>query len=377
MEDDPTATSKTDMNPSNSDLSSPADGVAEQSGSNAGNTSPASGTSPAATDTSAAAPTNPQEQQQEYQQDAKPAAPTKAVKAKSVKQASSFSDKMNASNHGSKSVNFAKKDTIHTGSGDQSSVRSAGTKNSRRSTLLSRREPKQKSDEEQRRKDIEMLNRRGVFLPWKKTYKAWWGFSVLMSIITVFFETYAIAFEPAGGMSGTSSTFGWVIFAIFVLDILINFNLAYYSETDKLVIDRREIAAHYGKGYFWIDFIGVFPFYIIALAITGDMGVDNDLTRYLSLLRLLRLVRLHRVKQLFDNLQYNTQVSLMWLTLFRNFVVSMTWAHCAACVMYFIARQYDYDDDLTWIGGQVYNQTGYQRYVTAMYWSIVTFTTVG
>lgn len=45
--------------------------------------------------------------------------------------------------------------------------------------------------------------------------------------------------------------------------------------------------------------------------------------------------------------------------------------------MYFIARQYDFDPDNTWLGSLVEDLTGFERYCTSLYWSVVTFTTVG
>lgn len=213
----------------------------------------------------------------------------------------------------------------------------------------------------------------GVFLPWTKGYRFWWAFSVAWSVFTVFFETYQISFAPAGlaPHDDAASILGFAFMVIFVADMLITFNLAYYDEADYLVTDRKRIAKRYFRLMFWVDLLGVFPFYLVALAATGEMGQDTTKARYLSLLRLFRLVRLHRVKQLIDNLQYNIHVSLTALTLTRNFGAAMVWTHFAACVMYFIARQHDFEDSRTWIGGQVYDQTGYERYVTALYWSVV------
>ena len=204
----------------------------------------------------------------------------------------------------------------------------------------------------------------------------WWGFSVFISIMTIFFETYQIAFAPSGlaDLSSAAVILGFVFMGVFVADIVVNFNLAYMDDTG-VVTSRMQIAKNYMGFMFWVDLIGVFPFYMVALAISGEMGQDNDLTRYLSLLLLFRMVRLHRVWQLFDALQYNTHISLTALTLTRNFGVALVWSHFAACVMYFIARQYRYDDEQTWIGGLVYGQSPFERYITSLYWSVGKFFT--
>lgn len=67
---------------------------------------------------------------------------------------------------------------------------------------------------------------------------------------------------------------------IFGVDIIINFFSAYYDKNDEIVFSKKKIAARYLKGWFLIDFLGVFP---ISLFIEGDSKSIN------SLLRLLRI----------------------------------------------------------------------------------------
>lgn len=229
------------------------------------------------------------------------------------------------------------------------------------------------------RKRIQEESTSHVIFPWNKYYKCWWGFTVVAATFTIFLETYQIAFMPGGlkPYADASSILEYILVAIFVLDILINFNLAYYDEKDEIVLDRASIARNYLRFMFWIDLIGVFPFYLVALAAAGALGEDTTLTQYLALLRLFKLVRLHRMKQLFDILQYSTRVSLMWLTLTRNFGAALVWTHFAACIFYFISRQDSFDAETTWIGGSISGLSAFERYCTALYWSVVTFTTVG
>ena len=212
----------------------------------------------------------------------------------------------------------------------------------------------------------------GVIFPWRKSYKTWWGFTVACSIFTIFFETFSIAFQPAGNPDplDAASIIEYLFTSIFVADIVVYFHLAYYDENDALVFDKEAIAAEYLNKMFWVDLLGVFPFYHLLLGMTGQTGKNSELAKYLSLSRLAKLVRLHRVKQLFDNLQYSSNVSLMTLTLTRNFSFVLVWTHISACVMYFLAERYSFDPDNTWIGGVWEDLTLPGRYLTSLYWSI-------
>ena len=218
-----------------------------------------------------------------------------------------------------------------------------------------------------------------VIFPWSVKYRSWWGLTVLAAVFTIFFDTFMIAFQPAGlkPFNDASSIIEYILVGIFVIDIIVNFNLAYYNEVDEIIYDRKLIARKYLHRMFWVDLVGVFPFEIIALAIAGEIGENSRTAQYISLLRLFKMVRLHRVVQLFGMLQYSTKISFMSLTLTRNFSFALVWAHFSACVMFFISRVQGFGEEDTWIGGSITGMTGFEMYVTALYWSIVTFTTVG
>ncbi|KAI2489466.1 voltage-gated potassium channel [Fragilaria crotonensis] len=229
------------------------------------------------------------------------------------------------------------------------------------------------------RRIIEEEHVRGVIFPWNKGYKVWWSLTVIGAIMTFFSETYQIAFTTAGlyPYDDDSSIIEYLLLAVFTIDIVINFFLAFRDDEDAVVYDRKSIAKNYLHRMFWIDVLGVFPLYAIALACAGQLGQDNTTTQYLALLGLVKLVRLHRVKKLFDILQYNSKVSLIWLTLVRNVAAALVWSHLSACIFYFIARQSNFDPDNTWIGSEVEGMNAAQRYVVSLYWAIVTFASVG
>jgi Ion transport protein len=139
------------------------------------------------------------------------------------------------------------------------------------------------------KQELESQRKAYVFLPWSRGYVFWFGFTVVWSIFTLLFETFAIAFLPGGGAPRDSieSILEYIFMVVFVVDILVQFNLAFRDEYDQVILDRGMIARKYLKKMFWVDFIGVFPFYLVALAARGEMGVDTLQTRYMQLLSLL------------------------------------------------------------------------------------------
>ena len=223
---------------------------------------------------------------------------------------------------------------------------------------------------------VKEANIQGIIFPWTRAYKAWWGLTVVGAMVTAFFETYEIAFQKeAGTFNDGAAVLEYILIAIFAVDIMINFDLAYY-ENEVMIFERKQIAKHYCRRMFWVDFIGIFPFEACVLAAAGELGQDTNKALLLSLVRLLRLVRLHRMKPLQEILQYNPRISFITFTLLRNFAVVAIVAHVEACGMYFLARLRSFGDD-TWLGPLVKELNGFERYVVSLYWSVTTFTTVG
>lgn len=225
------------------------------------------------------------------------------------------------------------------------------------------------------RRLVEEAHIRGIIFPWNRSYQFWWSLTVIAAIVTGFFEPFMLAFQKElGTPQGAGAIIEYVLTGIFVVDIIVNFNLAFYKD-EQIVFERKQIAKAYLKRMFWIDLVGVFPFYAIALKIARDDASTRTML-LCGLFRLLKLVRLHRMKKLFHDMQYNSHISLMGFTLIRNLSVALFVTHFSACIMYFLARLDDFSDN-TWLGPLVLDLNGFERYCTSLYWSITTFTTVG
>jgi hypothetical protein len=81
--------------------------------------------------------------------------------------------------------------------------------------------------------------------------------------------------------------FDYVIDAIFFADIIVNFLSAYYDAQNNLVTAHSAIASNYLRGWFTIDFIASFPFYLFE--------VSTEQSKYKGFVRMTRLPRLYRL----------------------------------------------------------------------------------
>ena len=217
------------------------------------------------------------------------------------------------------------------------------------------------------RKMVEKADIQGVIFPWMNMYKIWWSLTAIGAILTVFFAPYQIAFQlEPGTFTEFSDLLEIVLTSIFVADIFVNFNLAFYQNS-KIVFERREIFSNYINGMFWVDLAGVFPFETVILLLTGHLGEHGKAALLASLSRTVRFLRCHRMGKLSDMLQYDPRVSLLWFTLIRNFAAVLALTHIEACFMYFLARYHDFGED-TWLGPLVEDMTGSSRYIVSLYW---------
>jgi hypothetical protein len=178
---------------------------------------------------------------------------------------------------------------------------------------------------------LKKANIHAVIFPFDVSYRIWWTITTLGAIGTAFFLPYEIAFQETHDTDEINKNdYGAIVEIIlqiiFCIDIILNFDLAFYKD-ERLIYQRTEIIKNYFGRMFWIDLFGVFPFETVALWVTGNLGKSIDDVLLFSLWRLPCLTRLHRLKKLNDILQYDGHVSFLWFTLLRNFAAVLVVAH--------------------------------------------------
>ncbi|CAN1750735.1 Potassium channel AKT1, partial [Linum perenne] len=176
--------------------------------------------------------------------------------------------------------------------------------------------------------------------------RIWETFLIVFVIYTAWASPFEFGFlkKPEKPLSIVDN----IVNAFFAVDIILTFFVAYLDKSTYLLVDnRKKIAWKY--------------------------------TSY-GLFNMLRLWRLRRVSSLFSRLEKDRNYNYFWVRCAKLICVTLFAVHCAGCFYYLIAARY-HNPDRTWIGaslGNEFHERGiWIRYVTSMYWSITTLTTVG
>lgn len=214
-----------------------------------------------------------------------------------------------------------------------------------------------------------------VVSPLDSRYRWWDTFMVVLVAYSAWVYPFEVAFmnaSPKGGLEVADI----VVDLFFAVDIVLTFFVAYIDgRTQLLVRDRKKITLRYLSTFFIMDVASTIPFQGLAYLITGEV---RENAAY-SVLGVLRLWRLRRVKQFFTRLEKDIRFSYFWIRSARLVAVTLFLVHCAGCLYYLIADRYP-DRQKTWIGAVIPNfrQASLRiRYISSIYWSITTMTTVG
>ena len=138
-------------------------------------------------------------------------------------------------------------------------------------------------------------NRKGwIFYP-EDRMKSWWDLIITLVLLVTCIETpYDIAFSDA---EFSISYFNLMLDMFFILDIIVIFNSAFYSDDMDIIDSRKQIMCAYLHGWFFIDTLAVIPFDIVLNATSFNSLVR--VARFGRLYKLVKLTRLLRVLKIF------------------------------------------------------------------------------
>ncbi|KAK8465492.1 hypothetical protein PHAVU_009G095700 [Phaseolus vulgaris] len=206
-----------------------------------------------------------------------------------------------------------------------------------------------------------------IVSPYNPYYRFWDALLVILVFYTAFVSPFEFGFlnEPTDSLSITDN----VVNGLFAIDIVLTFSVAYLDKETYLLEDRPLFICYkYVTTWFAFDVISTIP-----SEFAGTV-LPDPLQTY-GYFNMLRLWRLRRVSAMFARLEKDRNYNYFWIRSCK--LVTLFSMHFAACLFYFIAL--NRDPKSTWLSMVSENtqKSIYNRYVTSIYWSITTLTTVG
>ncbi|WCJ27390.1 Potassium channel KAT2 [Euphorbia peplus] len=217
--------------------------------------------------------------------------------------------------------------------------------------------------------------RKYIISPYSSRYRAWEMWLVVLVIYSAWISPFEFAFLTCQ-KGGALFIFDNIVNGFFAIDIVLTFFVAYLDSQSYLLVDKpKKIAIRYLSTWFIFDVCSTPPFETLSLLLTKQNRSEVGF----RLLNMLRLWRLRRVSSLFARLEKDIRFNYFWTRCTKLISVTLFAVHCAGCFNYLIADRYP-DPEKTWIGAVNPNfkeDSLWNRYVTALYWSITTLTTTG
>ncbi|KAK6120353.1 hypothetical protein DH2020_045910 [Rehmannia glutinosa] len=208
-----------------------------------------------------------------------------------------------------------------------------------------------------------------IVSPYDRRYRAWETFLVVLVVYTAWVSPYEFGFldKPEGPLAITDN----VVNGFFAIDIVLMFFVAYLDRNTYLLVDDpKRIAWKYATSWLAFDVISTIP---------SELAQKISPFRTYGLFNMLRLWRLRRVGSLFSRMEKDRNFNYFWVRCAKLICVTLFAVHCAGCFYYYLAAHY-HDPSNTWIGKDMpdfLQRSLWIRYVTSIYWSITTLTTVG
>ncbi|CAN8276058.1 unnamed protein product [Cochlearia groenlandica] len=221
-------------------------------------------------------------------------------------------------------------------------------------------------------------NHRFIIHPKNRWYKAWEMFILVWAIYSSLFTPMEFGFFR--GLSDDLYVLDIVGQIAFLVDIVLQFFIAFRDrQTYRNDYKPTHIAIRYLKTHFFLDFVSCFPWDLIYKA-----SGNHELVRYMLWIRLFRV---RKVIEFFQRLEKNTRINYLFTRILKLLFVEVYCTHTAACIFYYLATTLPQENEgYTWIGSLKLGDYSYEnfrkidlwkRYITSLYFAIVTMATVG
>jgi voltage-gated potassium channel len=193
-----------------------------------------------------------------------------------------------------------------------------------------------------------------MFHPENKLRTSWDFFVLAVTVLGAIVIPLSLVFDLSSSPAAASVL--WIIPAVFVADILVQFNTAFYR-LGKTVTRRSSIALRYLKSWFVLDLLAALP---LGLIINSFVAAPAIVLLLISLNPLLKVIHSGTALYRIGGRRINPAILRLVLLVFWILLV----AHLVSCGWILIS-------------GNPQNLDSVPLYIRAFYWTITTLTTIG
>ena len=220
-------------------------------------------------------------------------------------------------------------------------------------------------------------------------FKLFWN--ILMAFLllyTAIVMPYALTFIDYDSLDAWG-VLEMVLDVLFFLDIIVNFNSAYFDQEGTLIISRKTITINYLKSWFLLDVSACFPFNVVGADSNKTSYSTHDYNNFLRLLRIPRLYRLFRVvrlvkmfkhyksSEILEKIQDFFSIKHSIMKLLTSSLSILLCVHIMACFWYYSSKIEGFNPD-TWVSRSGIDQDEISSlYIISLYWTVTTLCTVG
>jgi hypothetical protein len=233
-------------------------------------------------------------------------------------------------------------------------------------------------------------NKRNCLLYPEDDFRTNWDLFITLVLIFTCIETpVRITFVESNFSHDHEEHYGLdmvstIVDSLFLIDILLIFNTAYYDEDFRIIEDRKAIASNYMQSWFLIDILAIIPFDVII----GGSGINGvvriaRIGRLYKLIKLTRLLRILKiVKERSKLLKYFKElmkVGVGFERLFFFVLMFLILCHIVSCLWVLVATFNGIEE----VSGSWLDQNNLiglsmsELYLTSFYFTVTTITTVG
>ncbi|KAL4495464.1 hypothetical protein ABPG72_020205 [Tetrahymena utriculariae] len=227
---------------------------------------------------------------------------------------------------------------------------------------------------------VELKKSLPVFMPTDSIRVYWDIFQVLFTFSFIYIYSILMFFFQGQTDSYFTEQYFQYTFIVFLFDILVNFNTAYFNK-DSIIANRKKISLKYlSSNVFFTDSISLFVmgYKVINKSTTLVYNPSNSFSTFV--VNLLIFLKLNGIQPKINRFSYAFTLKESQkhvIRLFNQLLTVLAVAHSVSLGWYFLGL-YELENGISNSWLQKYSFVGLtelQKYIYSMYWAITTMTT--